>query len=708
MADYLNDSPISYFSDDSYGIGPFAKALARNILKIGKPVGTTVALNGAWGSGKSSVVNLVKRELVNANDDRLVVSDFQCWWFRGEEALALAFMQELYANFRNKLGKGDKDIVPKIARTLLQAGSVVGPTIAAATGSPWWALFKLSNFASKFFPDGQSVEEQFVKLAKALEDQSYRFLIIIDDIDRLDPQEAMAIFRMVKSVGRLPNVMYLLVYDRELADRIVKELHPSEGPHFLEKIVQVAFEVPMPLQSDLNSAVLSSIEQICGRPEEDQITRIMNVFYDAVAPYMVTPRHAARFRNVIEFTWPAIANEISMADFIVLETLRLYEPELFRKIRAGKTMLCGHRGDRDRGGQGDARFAFFIQDVSSKNHEVAKLALMRLFPRMEEMGYGSEFVAMWDAERRVCVEKHFDTYFRMVLSEESLSTKAIEELVGRAADREFVQATMRNAAKVERRNGKSLVPVYLDELNTHARKVPKESVAALVSALFEIHDEIDLEKDTERRMVSIDTSLRFHWLIRRLTEDRFTIEERTKLYLEAIEDASLGWLVDFVSSARPRKDAARTENPLVEDSALPALTERALNAIHVAAADGSLLQHEDLLSILFRWRDFAGDSEGVRKWTGELLSQDEAIAVLARQMTGKSWSQGLGGFGSLGDRVSKANIHAYIDGIETIIDVDAFKKALARIDHEGKLDDGSLSGVRTFLRAWEKRINRDD
>jgi hypothetical protein len=52
-----------------------------------------------------------------------------------------------------------------------------------------------------------------------LQEEDRRFLIIIDDIDRLNPDEALAIFRLVKSVGRLPNVMYLLVFGPALADQ---------------------------------------------------------------------------------------------------------------------------------------------------------------------------------------------------------------------------------------------------------------------------------------------------------------------------------------------------------------------------------------------------------------------------------------------------------------------------------------------------------
>ena len=96
-----------------------------------------------------------------------------------------------------------------------------------------------------------------------------------------------------------------------------------------------------------------------------------------------------------------------------------------------------------------------------------------------------------------------------------------------------------------------MVPVILDELITHAPRLEKEKIEPFLSALFEIHDEIDLAMDDERGMMAVaNTTLRYHWLIRRLTDQRFTLLERTDLYLAALQQSSLGWLVDFVGSAK--------------------------------------------------------------------------------------------------------------------------------------------------------------
>tara|TARA_R100001244_G_scaffold74392_2_gene59423 strand:- start:3357 stop:5513 length:2157 start_codon:yes stop_codon:yes gene_type:complete len=714
---YFNDSPIESPEDDQYGITPFARSLAKSVLGIKNPIGTTIALNGAWGSGKSSAVNLIRRELEKAQDDKLVISDFKCWWYRGEEALALAFLQNLHALLSDTLKDKVKDLVPKLGRGLLQAGPVIGAAVALTPAGPLAPFTSASaNFAKRFFSDGDTLEKTFRKLAEVLGQEDRRFLIIVDDIDRLSPDEALAIFRMVKSVGRLPNVMYLLVFDRALADQAVAERYPSEGPHYLEKIIQAGFELPSPLRTDLNRAILSAIETTCGAPDQQQVRRILNLFHDVVAPYLTTPRHVARFQNAISVTWPAIADEISLADFISLETLRLYEPSLFQAIRANKSNLCGLRSRRDGGDSRDeTKFEPYLRGVEEQHHETARLALQRLFPRLEEMGYSDGFHSQWDAERRVCVEAHFDTYFRLSLSDETLSIGSINELIDRADDKEFIQTTFREAASARRRSGTSMVPVLLDELNTHAPRVQPDKIGPLMSALFEIHDEIDLETDQERGMMAIaNTTYRYHWLIRRLTNDRFTIDERTDLYLASIEEASLGWLVNFVSSVqsdyRDRDDGPRrAEDCLTREDAVGTFVGQALTAIRAAAASRSLLQHQDLTYILYRWRDFLnGDPAEVRSWTDPLLDDDDALVIFAREFTGESWSQGMGLVG-LGDRVAQRHVRAQIDEDTDILDVQRFRTELERLQASGRLDETAQKTVDDFLEAWDnRRDGRDD
>lgn len=120
-------------------------------------------------SGKSSAVNLIRGELLARKDDQLSVFDFKCWRYRGEEAIALAFLQELNAALKTSVGDKVKGLVPEIGRHVLQAGPVLGSALALASTGGWGALVAGSTaFAKRFFPDRASLERASATLKPPL------------------------------------------------------------------------------------------------------------------------------------------------------------------------------------------------------------------------------------------------------------------------------------------------------------------------------------------------------------------------------------------------------------------------------------------------------------------------------------------------------------------------------------------------------------
>jgi predicted KAP-like P-loop ATPase len=337
--------------------------------------------------------------------------------------------------------------LPRIGARLLRAGSVIGPTIDLAGGGGTSAVAAgAMSWLSGLIQQDDTVEKLHAELAGALADQKKRFLIIIDDIDRLAPDEALLIFRLVKSVGRLPNMIYLLVFDRHLAEAIVAEKYPTEGPHYLEKIIQAGFDIPEPLPDDLRQQLLEVLGEICGTPDPSDLVRFMNVFYDVVAPEIKTPRDLIRLANSLAVSWPAVANEVDHADFIGINVLQVLRPSVYRALRANKARLCGMdrsgsprsqelRGEYDR---------LLLGGVPEAEQERLRRGLMRLFPPLgsvwSNVVHGEHSKAEWSRRRNVCASKHFDTYFRFSLGGDVLPKNEIDQLIALASDEDLSRA----------------------------------------------------------------------------------------------------------------------------------------------------------------------------------------------------------------------------------------------------------------------------
>jgi predicted KAP-like P-loop ATPase len=629
-----NDTPITDPSDDRFGIDPFAKALAASIRKIGSPEGTVIALNGPWGSGKSSAVNLILHHLKDAVDaGDITIINFACWWFRGEEALALAFFRELYAGLGPSLGDRFKQALPKIGTRLLRAGSVVGAGIDLAGGAGAGAVASSAmNWLSGLIKEDDTIEKLHADLVTALSEQKKRFLIVIDDIDRLAPDEALLIFRLVKSVGRLPNVIYLLVFDRKLAENIVSARYPSEGPHYLEKIIQAGFDIPEPRQSELSAQLLEQVEALCGTPSDREMVRFMNVFYDVVLPEIRTPRDLVRLMNALSVTWPSVGPEVDQTDFIGLETLRVFRPDIHRALRSAKAMLCGAGGGtgitQSARNQAPEYERQLLGGVPEDENNSTKQALMRLFPRLEAVWSNVHHSddEIWARERRACSEAHFDAYFRFSLGDEALARTEIDELIKRADDTSQIEEAFRKALATPRSDGRTKASLLLDELKLHAEKVPDDKVGPLLTALFGIADELHVQGDKAKGFSIGDNHLRLHWLLRRLTLERFELAKRSSILMAACKRATLGWLIDISDSAYRDYHPLEGKKPEIEANCLTTsggaekLHGMALKRIRAASKSGELLNHPELPYLLFRWSD---EQPGqVLKWTTAQLKQD--------------------------------------------------------------------------------------
>ena len=196
--------------------------------------------------------------------------------------------------------------------------------------------------------------------------------------------------------------------------------------------------------------------------------------------------------------------------------------------------------------------------------------------------------------------------------------------------------------------------------------------------------------------------------------ERCSLEERTKILMEACGDAEIGWLVDFTSSAitdhfpRQGRQPEPPDKCLVTKDVLDHLKEIALGKIIEAAQDGSLVNHFDLPSILFRWREFANDeSKAVKEWTSKALKDDVNTAKIACAFTSITTTMGLGLVG-LPDRISRRTPRAQVEGVGTIFDVEFFKKRLNEVFSSAVISGEQREDVRVFLKAWEEQEKGED
>src|ERR1700738_3844416 len=99
------DSPIETANDDKLGRKTFAQALARSLAGFSGEDSFVVGIHGKWGTGKSSILNLLVEQIERDNRSRpdteqLHAMRFNPWNFSDQNQLIFQFLRQFRAHLK--------------------------------------------------------------------------------------------------------------------------------------------------------------------------------------------------------------------------------------------------------------------------------------------------------------------------------------------------------------------------------------------------------------------------------------------------------------------------------------------------------------------------------------------------------------------------------------------------------------------------------
>lgn len=228
-----SDRPIASREEDLLERGPLIDQLAGWVLQVPARDGFVIGVTGPWGSGKTSVLQLLAKQLA----DDVIVARFDPWLFSGTDQLVARFFDEV----GNLLVKDKAKRIKKLGQRLADYGAALSPAAGIVLGPASQLMAAPQQVAAL---RQASVGEQRQHLREALLRSQRRIVVLIDDIDRLEPREVKEIMRLVKLVADLPGVVHILSYDRSRVELALGGAGHDDGRAYLEKIVQVSMAVP--------------------------------------------------------------------------------------------------------------------------------------------------------------------------------------------------------------------------------------------------------------------------------------------------------------------------------------------------------------------------------------------------------------------------------------------------------------------------------
>lgn len=318
----ISDEPIYLPEQDLLRRGKFVDDLYRGIVNLPTPLtgSFTFGLYGSWGEGKTSAINLLINKFMNdEKNQNFLIIRFDPWYFHDEKAILTAFYNQI------EKAISDKYIFPDFKKAILRYQKAIETGIS------------VSGFNFGFRIAENSVEKTQERIEGYIGQINKKLLIIIDDIDRLQPEETELVFKLVRKNTDFKNTIFLLSFDLMIIKKCLGQ-KVRGSPEFLDKIINKPIHLPAIEQDCIDEFLFAQIEilleKIGIREEEKQKFEesFSSLYKSELSKLFRTVRQVKRFMNCLYATFPSMKSEINLYDFLVLEVIKIFKPELYKDI----------------------------------------------------------------------------------------------------------------------------------------------------------------------------------------------------------------------------------------------------------------------------------------------------------------------------------------------------------------------------------------
>lgn len=642
----LPDKPIQTKEEDSLNRCISATRIAEVVRSCDvESESFVVGIEGKWGSGKTSLINLVLEELESEN---ILKIHFNPWNFSDQNELVTDFFDSIADALKGHRGAIKK--IKSYTSKLLKRSS-----IAFAHEVPFTGL-KLN------FPIYEGAEEPLEgrkeEISELLKKSGKRIVIIIDDIDRLDLDEVELVFKLVKKTANFANIVFLLAYDRNNVGCMMSK-KGIPGEEFLKKIVQLSFPLPRVDQRELFGILFGGINRIVAGFEDgswDQ-GRWEEMFESGLKKFFPTVRDIKRYINSLCLDLEIIgSSEVNPVDFLAIEAIRVFAPDVYFAMAREKqtfafpaTDRIYHRVDplpfpgmegwldetaQDPSGRKDICEEIIKKGSPKELSEAITEIVRKLFPQVETLysenprdKWGQDEMDEWTQQLRVCSGSVFDKYFSLSIVFSVLSEEDLKDFLAKI---ENISASVEKLKKFQEENKLSLLlERLLSSLDSFDLSIPQ--LEALLIVLFDFKENLI----PAGLIGSDELNHRVQGFAYKISE---TIPKERRVgslarILDSTKDIARSiWFVDEMTETaieyKKADEYERTRNfpkgILLSEEELGGLNKICVEKIKKAAEDGSLENETMLGYILSCWKRW-GPEEHAKNYAAKLIKTDDGL-----------------------------------------------------------------------------------
>lgn len=615
------DKAIKTESQDELCRGKFSRLLGKAILEYESEESLVIGLLGKWGYGKTSIINLAieyTKKPENFSNTPIII-EFNPWLFSNQNQLVKKFFDELQIKVEDEEFKKElKSYVDKLIPPIIGLASIIDPARSQA-------ILKSAEYVDNKISEEESLVSLKKKLDNILIKKNQKIIVFIDDIDRLCDFEIRQIFQLVKLLADFPNIVYLLSFDRKVVINALDGVQIGSAEEYLEKIVQVSFDVPKIDESDLERLFFENINKIIDESHKNFDEKyFLNLYLHGIKHFFKSIRDVKRYTNAIKFNLTVMKDEINIADFLAITCIQVFEPEVYYGIRDNEDLFVGLLGysviratvnpeeKRDK----DRCYAIANKVKKNSNENVMNL-IYQLFPKIYGLyhatNYGNDWLKGWRKELRICSPEHFNKYFRFSIPKSDISLPKFESTLSLGSN----QKSFEHALMILIDTGK--INQFIRKFIDYTEDVPVSNIKNIIFTFLKLGKKFPHSSGFGQRNVNLVTKI-----ITSLLKNVNDQKERFFIIKESISESdSFFYILDLIYDFQyifDHTELSEHEDPLINETQFNEIKKIMGKKIELMAESGKLLKSKNLSTFLVFWQGF--DEKSVEKFVDKLLCDD--------------------------------------------------------------------------------------
>lgn len=336
---------------------PIAEALAETVRSTEEAL--TIGVFGKWGTGKTSLLRLVKKAL--SSDPLTLQVWFNAWLFELEDNPLFPLVEQIISELKKSSARSFRKSLRGKGIRLRRIFESLAASLSIDIGTSELLPVKLGGklnggaFVEHLKALGRDARPPRSAYVKALDEldqlvlpADHRVVVYIDDLDRCLPGNALRLLQSIKLAMARPGFVFLLALSPDVIERLLKKKYDEEygisdfsGKEYLEKIIDLPFHLP-----DLSNQIArfsKGLSQKLSPDERESLGPILELVERACENI---PRAAIRFINIINVTRAVYENTREEGDapaplvaFAIARLLQLKWNPIYREL-IGAPGLC--------------------------------------------------------------------------------------------------------------------------------------------------------------------------------------------------------------------------------------------------------------------------------------------------------------------------------------------------------------------------------